>query len=293
MARTGHAVIGLGSHRSITTFGADGASYDASYPVTNLGALPLAKVARTASAAEANTKFTGLFSGTVGLRLLAVGPHNMLPGTDPTYRLRLYSDAGLSVEVYDSGAGIPVWPAVYDSLSLEWEDDQFWTGTYADSQVANWDSWLPIWLDAIYLCRGFRIEFSDSSNADGYLQFGLAEPALGWQVSRNIAFGAQYGFRFRSTSRESDGGSKAFRRRRAPQVWEGEIRLLDRDEVMTRHFELLRQADLVDPFLWFPHPEEPLHWPRTVWLARNVDPGLASLAAPGRDTIALKLEQVL
>lgn len=293
MARAGHAVIGLNSHRSITTYGADGASYEASYPVTNLGSLPLAKVARTASAAEANTKFTGLFSGTVGLRLLLIGPHNMLPGTEPTYRLRLYSDSGLSTLVYDSGAGVPVWPPVYDSLSLEWEDDQFWSGTYADAQVADWDSWLPIWLDAIYLCRGFRLEFSDTGNADGYLQFGLCEPAMGHQFSVNVGFGAQYGFRFRSSSRESDGGSKAFRRRRAPQVWEGEIRLLARDEAMGRYLDLLRQNDLVDPFAWFPYPQEPLHWPRTVWLARAVDPGLSTLAAPLRDTIPIKLEQVL
>ncbi|MEQ8345085.1 MAG: hypothetical protein RIB84_23925 [Sneathiellaceae bacterium] len=293
MARSGHAVIGLNSHRSICTFAADGATWDADYPVTNLGSLPLARVARTDDASEANTKFTGLFSGTVGMRLLLIGPHNMLPSTDPTYRLRLYSDAGLSTPVYDSGAGQPVWPAVYDSLSLEWEDDQFWTGAYADAQVAAWDSWLPIWLDQIYLCRGFRLELSDTSNADGYIQAGLVEPAMGHQFSANVGFGAQYGFRFRSTSRESDGGSKAFRRRRAPQVWEGEIRLLARDEAMARYLDLLRQNDLVDPVAWFPHPEEPLHWPRTVWLARIVDPGLSTLAGPRRDTIPIKLEQVL
>ena len=286
-------MIGINSHRSITTFGADGATYDTDYPVTNLGSLPLAKVARSGDATEANTKFTGLFSGTVGLRLLLIGPHNMLPSTNPTYRLRLYSDAGLSTEVYDSGAGQRVWPAVYDTLSLEWEDDNFWTGTFADAQVANWDSWLPIWLDQIYLCRGFRIECSDTSNAAGYLQFGLCEPAMGHQFSTNIGFGSQYGFRYRSTARESDGGSKAFRRRRAPQVWEGEVRLLDRDEAMTRYLDLLRQNDLVEPFAWFPHPEEPLHWPRTVFMARAVDPGLLTQAAPRRDTIPLKLEQVL
>jgi len=293
MARSGHAIVGLGSHRSNTTFGADGASYVTDYPVTNLGSLPLARVARTSDATEANTKFTGVFAGTVGLRLMLIGPHNMLPSTSPSYRLRLYSNTGLTSEVYDSGAGIPVWPPVYDGVGLEWEDDRFWSGTYSDAQVINGERTLPIWLDQIVTCRGFRIEFSDTSNAAGYLQFGLCEPALGWQFSVNVGFGAQYGFRFRSTSRESDGGSKAFRRRRAPQVWEGEIRMLPRDEAMGNWLDLLRQNDLVEPFAWMPHPEEPLHFPRTVWLARAVDPGLVTMAAPRRDTIPIKLEQVL
>jgi hypothetical protein len=271
-----------------TTWG--GGSFNATYPRTNLGTLPLSRVARTSSASLANAQFTGVVPKDRAFRHAAFVGHNMTAAAK--YRFRLYSDTALTTVVYDSG-WVDVWPVVYPASEIEWEDDNWWTGKYSTEEMAGYVWTTVIWLDRLYLARGFKAEIDDTGNPDGYVQIGLFEVGAGWLASVNFEYGTEYGFRFRSRVVESDGGVRYFERRAKPRVLRGAISAIDRDEALARGFEIQRQADIDKPFLWVPDADDAVHRLRTAFLARNVDPGLFRYASAGVDAVPIAIEEVL
>jgi len=282
------AVIGWPVHTSAATF--TGGSWESSYPVTNAGALPLAKVARSADAELASTQLVATFPAQRAVRALALVRHSIsLAGL---VRIRLYSDAGLATNIYDSG-WVDVWPVVYPSETLEWESDNWWTGKYTATEIAGYVWTRPFWLSQAYMTRAVKIEIDDTTNAAGYVDLGYLLLAQGFQLSINPEWGAKYGFEFNTESQRALGGAEYFDRRPKARVFQGVVPHMPRDDALARHFELARQADLDQPFLWFPHPAETIHWLRTVFLARNDDPGLFAIASRGRDEVPISVKEVL
>lgn len=287
-----NGVIGFPRWTDKGTFVANGGSYNATYPVTNLQTLPLSRVARTSTAASANTKFAITFPKPYAVRLLAFVGHNST--LDGTFRVRLYSDTGLTALLYDSGVGQPFWPPVYATDDLEWEDDRWWSGGYSSDEIAGYRATRPIWLDKLYLVQGIAVDVVDTGNPAGFFQLGLFEVAQGWQVGTNFTPGAQYGFRARTQIIEAIGGVKYADRRDKPRQFSGVIDYLDRDEALARAFEHQRQMDIDIPFLWMPDPTATVHLLRQTYLARNVDLGLMSYAqAMDVDSLPLRFEEVL
>lgn len=267
-----------------------GGAWTADYPPSNLAGLPLSRVARSANADPLSTCLTGLLPTSRGVRLIALVRHNL--SRNATIRVRLYRDAAATDLAHDSGA-LPAWPVVYPFGINEWEDDQYWSGQYATNEIAE-NTWTrPIWLDRIHLARSIAIDIVDADNPDGHIDLGLIEVAQGWQVGINFDYGAEFGFRFRTQDVESLGGARYHERRAKPRTWRGSIAYLDRDEALARGFEQQRQLDLDQPFLWLPHPAEPVHWLRTVFLARNTNPGALRYAVGDRTSVALSFEEVL
>jgi hypothetical protein len=283
-----NAVIGRPRWTDDATF--SGGSWEADYPVTNAGILPLSRVARSTDLLTASTQFSFTLTARRPLRTVALVRHNL--SLNAQMRVRLYSDAGMTATIFDSGWE-DVWPVVYPLEGLEWEDDNWWTGKYTAADIANSRPTRPIWLGQIYLARAGTIEISDATNAAGYVEVGLCELTQGWVLGINPGYGAEYGFRFRTEVTESLGGISYFDTRDKPRVFRGNIDHMDRDEVLSRGYELQRRADLDGVFLWFPHPDEPLHWLRNVFLARNKDPGLMRYASFEQDSFPISLEEVL
>jgi hypothetical protein len=282
------AVVGWPRWTSKVTL--TGGSWNATYPRENMKSLPLARVARSADATLASTQVIGTLDKDRGVRLFALVRHNL--SLAARYRLRLYQDAARTILLLDTG-WVDVWPEVYPADQLEWEDDQWWTGKYSEDEIAGYTWTRPIWLGQLYLARAFHLEIDDTTNADGFVQLGLLEVAQGYQVRLNVRYGYQEGWRPRSPAVEALGGARYFDQRDKPRVARGEIKYLPRDEVMARWFEIVRQQDVVEPMLWFPFPEEEVHWLRTAMLARLTDPGLLTYSVHARGDVAFSLEEVL
>lgn len=113
------------------------------------------------------------------------------------------------------------WPTVYSEESLEWEDDNWWTGKYLEDEIAGYRPTRPYILDTVTLARMITIEIDDTSNPDDYVDIGLVELARGWQFEINPSVGAQFGFRFRTREVESESGVKTFERRDKPRRFQG------------------------------------------------------------------------
>ncbi len=371
------AIIGFPRWTGKTTYSAAGGAWAAAYPVTNLGIMPLARVARSSNAALLSTRLLATIDRERGVRLLGFCRHNMsldalyretlsggpataftvntttnvcsaagheledgsqvvlwttaadLPVASPVIAEDIVYYAGtvvadISFKLYpteadalagtnaidfsDAGTGthtvlgpivyrgdwVETWPIVYGDDDLEWEDPNWFTGKYSPDEIEGYVWTRPVWLDAIYLARAVRIEINDTANADGFVQMGLLEISGSWQAPNGVRQGAaQYGYRFRTVEREAWGGVKTFERRDKPRVARGSLNYTEHDQALGRWLEQLRQNDLVEPFLWFPAPDDPKNWLRESYLCRNTDPGLVAMSIVDHDEIPYAFEEVM
>lgn len=280
----------VGFPRWTPKFTFSGGSFQAAYPVTNLGVLPLANVARTTNLLAASTQFLATADKPRRIGLLALVRHSL--SITAQWRVRIYSDTAATALLYDSGF-IDVWPVVYPYAQLEWEDDTYWTGKYTADDLAGYAWTRPLYLNAQYIAGAIRIEITDAANTNGFIDIGAVEIAGGFVAATNFSRSSQFGFRFRTASQEALGGTKYFDRRDKVRVMRGSIDADARDEAMARWFELLRQFDLDIPWFWFPHPDETVHWLRTAYLVRCLDPGLFGYVAGNQNSVPFSVEEVL
>jgi hypothetical protein len=281
----------FGFPRATSSFTLSGGSWNATYPESNLLSLPLSKVARTTDATSANTIIKGSAAVSKRVGIVALARHNF--SSTAKIRFRAYSDSAWTTQIYDSGIA-DVWPTVYPFDTLEWEDDSYWTGKYTAAELVG-TSWLWFlkFASTGLMVGSFEIDITDTGNAAGYVEAGAIELAAAFEVTYNPDFGMNYGFRWRSQATEALGGAQYIDRRVKPRVAKGQFKYSPRDEAMAKHFERERQLDFDQPLLFVPFLDETLHQLRTAMLARQVDPGLAALTAPGFDTVPLALEEII
>lgn len=282
------AIVGFPSWRPDASL-SEG-SWEGDYPLSNLLTDDIYSVARSTNATVASTKFDVTLALSRRTRFMGFVNHNA--SFDGLFRVTGFADDGKSEQLFQTPWSL-FWPEVYGVYDLPWEDAREWNGQYTDREIADTVWTRPIWLDAWYELKVVTVEVSDTGNAAGFFQCGAFDISEGHQVTMNPSFGAGYGFRFRTNMVEAKGGGKSFERLPKPRRFQGEIQHMHRDEALVIFFEMLRQNDLVDPLLWMPHPDEPQHWLRHTFWARQTDPGLFRYTAPERDSVPLNLEEVL
>lgn len=270
-------------------FTLSGGNWRTPFPRSNLQTLPLSKVARSVSLAAGDTVIIATSSTTRRVGILGLARHN---GTvAATMRTRLYGDAAMTNLLYDSGIG-PLWQEVYPYETLEWEDDQYWSGRYTPGELAG-ANWLWVWWIAKdYMAAAIRLDISDPGNPEGFFQAGYLEIAGAYQAEFNFQPGAQYGFRFRTILTEALGGAKYADDRAKPRVFKGSFHA-SHNEALAKFFELVRQRDICEPVLWLPEPDIPVNWVRTAMLGQLVDPGMFSYVQLDLDDVPLSLEEII
>ena len=286
-------ILGIPRWTEEVTFSGPGGSpttVEADYPASNLGILPLARLLRFTDPEAGTTRIFGTLSSARPAQLFALVGHNIsVTGQD---KLTVYSDAAWST-VADTLDWADTWPTVYPQGATPWWQGGFWNGKYTADERRGITPVRPRRLTAPKVMQSFLWEIDDAAgNEDGYVQVAMVEVALGWQATVSFGLDDRQGFRFRSRVVEAEGGVDWIDRRAKPRVFEGALKFLSADEALARGWELQRQMDLDQPFLWWPRPSKPLHWLRETWLARLEDPGLLQWAGPGRMTVPLKLKEV-
>ena len=265
-------------------------SWQAGWPVSNVGTLPIARVARSTNLLAASTRLRATFASPVSLSAIGITRVNLSPAA--TVQVIVYADTAATSISVDTGV-VDFWPETYPLASTEWEDDGWWDGKPTAADLAGATYTRPIFLGQIYLAGAVDVIFSDPANTAGYIEVGHVELSAGFNASYNMGFGFQEGYAVRSTMVEALGGARYFDRRDKPRLLRGEIKYLPRDEAMGRFFDLVRQADVTDPMLVVPFPDEPIHWLRNAGLYRAEDPGLMSLVAYQLQTVPFAFREVL
>jgi hypothetical protein len=182
-------------------------SWLAGAPLANLQQPLLSLRARSTNDDAASTQLrVDLGNTSTVVRFLAVARHNL--STAATYRVTAGTTAGAS-DVYDSGT-LDVWPAVYDQLDLEWEDDNFWdcqiTAADADGYPISWTHDCASNIRARY----WTIYFIDTSNPANYVELARLWMGPLWSPQVGVAVGDAFSWEPRSVPEYSLGGVAYF-----------------------------------------------------------------------------------
>ena len=242
-----------------------GGSWLAARPLTKLQNRTLGDVARSTNLALASTRMDIDLGSAKNIRAIDIRNHNI--SLQGKYRITASNDSGFATLTYDSGWAL-AWPIVYPFGSLEWEDDNWWSGRYTEEQRAGYIPATTHLLAANKLSRYWRIEIDDALNADGYVQFGRVFIGPAWQPTNNMSFGASIGWETTTEVQETRSGSEYFDVQTPFRVARFALDWMTEDEGMANAFELQRQAGIHKEVLWIHDPEDTIHALRRRFLGR-------------------------
>ena len=242
-----------------------GGSWVSILPLSNLQSRVIGKVARSANTALASTKFDIDLGAGTKIQAACLRNHNI--SLSGTYRVTASTSPSFAALAYDSG-WLDVWPMVYPWGTLEWEDDNFWSGKYTVEQTQGYTAELDHILPMLKVARYWRIEFNDASNPNGYIQFGRLFIGPIWQPKINMSYGASVAWETKTGVQESIGGTEYFQRRTPYRVAKFSLNWMDQDEAFSQAFELMRRAGIDQEVLFIHDPDDTVHALRRRFLAR-------------------------
>lgn len=228
-----------------------GGSYEASLPLDNAKDRDLTKVARSTDALAASTQFTAAMTAQRPIKVIGLIRANC--SRDATYRFRVYTDAGLTDLVHDSGT-LDAWPAwMYPFGYMDWSDPEFWDGRPATEDLGDFSQDIIYPLSVTTVGRYIKVEITDTANADGYVEFGRLFIADGWQPTWNMAEGASIGHEDLSTLAQSPAGKEFHTERDVRRVMRFQLPHLTEYEG-ARAFDMQRIAKTIHEVLvvWDP-----------------------------------------
>ena len=215
-----------------------GGSWEATLPLTNLKDARLAKVARSTDDATASTQFDLDLGAARYVRVFAIPKHNL--SLAATYRIRGSNTAGdFSSPEYDTGT-LNVYPVIYPSGSIPFGHPSFVTGKLTQ---AEYDDGYVVSIchvtDEPESARYWRFEFTDTSNADGYVELSRLFIAFAYEFP--MGAGASMGWTTTSTSTETDGGAFVHNTRARRRTATFTIPDEDSDEALVHIFDAARK----------------------------------------------------
>ena len=234
-------------------------------PLANIANRIIRKVARTSDATNASTKLDIDIGTAKNIRIVSIINHNCSLAAH--IRIRGASDSGFTTVLYDSGWTL-VWPVVYSSLNLEWEDDNWWGGQYTDEQRAGYTATFALPLASNVLARYWRIEIDDTTNAAGYIQIGRVFIGPAYQPTRNMDVGSGLGWETKTVAQEAIGGTEYFQHRTPYRVATVKFGMIDIDESLGNDFEIQRRAGLDAEVMWIHDPDDSYHALRRRFIGR-------------------------
>lgn len=278
----------------------------ATMPLTNLQDRQLGVKWRTPDLSPDSTQFTIAMPPRNLIKVVALANHNL--SLDAQMRLRLSDDPAFPVETavvtttgggagggapigmlltltgasgggpvvtsttptvdYYDGGWVDVWPAVYNTSDLEWEEDNWWSGKYLESDIEGYihtvSVLLPDGLRPLYL----RWEFRDANNPDGFVEAGRLFMGRGWQPVYNANYGATLGWQTSTDVQEAISSAEFFDVRTPYRVAQLKFDVMTEDEGLTKPFEITRLSGIDGEVLFMWNPEDTIHATRRQFLGR-------------------------
>lgn len=242
-----------------------GGAWATTLPRANLQNRIIGRVARTSDATLASTKFDATYAVAKNIRAISLVNHNFsLAGL---VRIRGASDAAFATVLYDSGWS-PVWPAVYTTDSLEWEDDNWWSGQYTDEQRSGYMATYTHILVTNIRAQYWRVEIDDTTNAAGYVQIGRVFIGPVWQPLLHMGYNNSVSWETKTGVQEAIGGTEYFQRRTPYRVTVVPIPNMSIAEGLGNAFEIQRRAGVDGEVFFIFDPDDTIHALRRQYLGR-------------------------
>jgi len=281
---SGKAILGFPDWTDRVTW--SGGSWQADYPLAQVGDTEMSRVAKSADLQESSTRITATLDRERMVGLIAAELPNASPGA--TWRVKSYdADGGL---VDDSGE-LDVYPPIFTGAAVEWGSPNFWSRTYTQEQLDGRSFTRPYDLGANRVIERVEIDFADPDNSDGHLTVAYVAVASRWQLAINIEFGASHGWQDRAQIARARGGARFVDEPPALRRFQGEVGLMPHREAWDLWWELQSQLGRSGVFVWHPYPAEPALWLRTTFLAAQREMTAIERALPRHDAAVLSLEE--
>jgi hypothetical protein len=224
----------------------------AGLPRDNLLTRELTQVARSADATEASTRIDFDYGSVRAFRAFALVNHNLTRAA--TWRITLGSAPGAS-DIYDSGS-LLAWRMSFDGDLLEWEESGWWEGVGDDEYLRAPYAVLHV-SSAYYSARYMRVQITDTSNPDGWVQLGRVFCGGGLSPTWNASHS---GWSERWTDDQSviqraDGGGEFYDPRRRSRVTQFSLDWMEPGEAAFAH-EMQRRLGTTGEALWVPDADD-------------------------------------
>lgn len=264
-------------------------------PLSNVKDPDIGKVARSANLLAASTLLRVDLGAPRPIGGVALGPTNLSPGAQ--FRIRAYSDAAYSAQVYTSGTQTLSGTLMNWSVPanwLAWEDPGFWFGIPNIFEQALFAPWAFGIFQTDVTARYWLVEVFDEGNRDGYVQFGRLLMGRAFRPSINYVPGAEFRVDPIYLRSESIGGRRDdwdIGRRRALRVSFPE--LLAESELFNDVLRMQHVLGASKQLFVVPDPDDAGNLQKRSFLATMKAPPPIVQAGMGRGSTAFDLEEVL
>lgn len=268
-----------------------GGSWLSTLPLTNLQNRQVQKVARSNDALAASTQFTIDLGQARTIGVLALVVHNI--SVTGQVRITASDTPGFTVTYYDSGWA-DVWPSgmIPQSL-LEWEEDNFWLGTLSANARAGYQSPYIKLIPSAPSLRYWKVEVSDTGNADGYVQIGRLFMASTWVPSVNYAYGAGLGYQDPTPIDVSLSGAEYFDVRSRFRVFDFELQYILGTEAYAYALELQRLSGTSGEVLMVPDSDDAINQPARAFVGRLLQLGAITQPQPSEFSVKFQVKELL
>lgn len=245
MAQADNVLAGFPNRTGQATLSAG--SWVTDLPINNIKTRHLHEVARSTDAATASTKFRADFGAAKNFRLIGIHNHNLSEAA--LWKVDLGTTAG-GTDVYTSG-WINFWHLTFDNFT----DRGTWNGVDAHEYTGSPYAGI-LTLPEVKSAQHLSISFDDTTNTDGYVQFGRLFAGPAFQPVINSGYGQPVRWNDLSTKQRSESGESYGVARRAYRSAEVVLGRLSHAEAM-QVFSLQRQARKVNEVLLVLYPDDP------------------------------------
>lgn len=195
--------------------------------------------------------------------------------------------------IYDSGWN-NVWPSgMVPTSLLDWEDDNFWLGTLSQNARAGYQSPYIHILSAQQSLRYWRVEISDTSNTDGYVQIGRLFMASTWVPSVNYSYGAGLGYQDPTQVDVSLSGAEFFDTRSRFRVFDFDLEYIQGTEAYGYALELQRIAGTSGEVLVVPDVDDSTNLPARAFVGRLSQLGPVKQPQPQAYSCSFSIKELL
>lgn len=152
---------------------------------------------------------------------------------------------------YSSSSGyIDVWPRVFSTTELDWEADNYWSGTYTQEDTQGYTPCAVHIFNSPVRGTYWKVDIQDTTNTAGYLQIGRLFLGPAWSPAYDAEVGLSIGWESSTTTQSALSGTKYFQRRTPYRVTSFVLNNMSVDEAMEKAFELDRMAGIDKEVFW-------------------------------------------
>jgi len=179
-----------------------GGSWESTLPLSNLAKQQPTTVARTTNDAEASSIITANLGGRKLVNVVAVIHHNLSPSA--TWRVRIGNTSDYSTNLVDTTA-VDAIDATEEFGEMDWGGFT-WGGKPTAAELSTFNP-IALYYNATgVMAQYVRIDISDTSNTDEYIEAGRLYVATAFAPTDGVAYGLTTAFIDESRAVRSRGG---------------------------------------------------------------------------------------